>query len=120
MVCVCGVCVCVCGVCVVCVCVVCVCVCVCVCLRVCARGCMCAYLCMCTCTQRQCDIVIYIEVGSYSNTPNHPTIHIKPNRNPFPYTDQGTFRTCVPDLVLLRSYVLGNFEHDWYVCVGEV
>ena len=34
-------------------------------------------------------------------------VHIKPNRNPFPYSTQGQFRTFAPHFVLLRSYALG-------------
>jgi hypothetical protein len=51
-----------------------------------------------------------IEVVSYPDT---LVVNIRPNRNPFPYTRQGEFRSFTPHFVLLRSYALGNYEHDW-------
>ena len=52
-----------------------------------------------------------IELTSYPDT--GLVIHIKPNAKPFPNTNQSNFRTFQPDFVLLRSYPLGNYEHDW-------
>lgn len=34
-------------------------------------------------------------------------INVRPNRNPFPGTEQHKFRTFCPDFVLFRSYALG-------------
>jgi hypothetical protein len=50
---------------------------------------------------------IDIEVASY---PDNLVVHVKPNRKPFPNTQQGQFRSFTPDFVLLRSYALGNYE----------
>lgn len=51
-----------------------------------------------------------IEITSFPDT---LLISIRPNRNPFPDTHQHEFRTFQPDIILLRSYALGNHEHDW-------
>ena len=57
-----------------------------------------------------CDI----EVSSFSDTPNKPLIQIKPNARPFAdIPQQSKNRTFTADFVLIRSYVLGNYEHDW-------
>ena len=47
-----------------------------------------------------------VEIVSYFDT---LVVHIKPNRNPFPYSRQGEFRSFTPDFVLLRSYALVIF-----------
>eukprot|EP01088_Endostelium_zonatum_P003480 TRINITY_DN14695_c0_g1_i1.p1 TRINITY_DN14695_c0_g1~~TRINITY_DN14695_c0_g1_i1.p1 ORF type:complete len:366 (-),score=87.73 TRINITY_DN14695_c0_g1_i1:20-1117(-) len=55
-----------------------------------------------------------IDVTSFSDSPNKPLIQIKPNARPFPdVPQQGKSRTFSPDFILIRSYILGNYEHDW-------
>lgn len=51
-----------------------------------------------------------IEVSSY---PDSALVHVRPHPEAFVGTPQSTRRTVRPDLVLLRSFVLGNHEHDW-------
>ena len=52
-----------------------------------------------------------IEVTSFHDS--GCLISILRNQDPFPDTPQDKFRTFTPDFVLLRSYALGNYEHDW-------
>ena len=51
-----------------------------------------------------------IQVAAYPDT---CVVSIRPQNSPFPGTQQHKFRSFCPDFVLLRSYALGNHEHDW-------
>jgi len=51
-----------------------------------------------------------IQIASYDD---NLIVHILPNKKPFEGTEQHKFRTFIPDFILLRSYALGNYEHDW-------
>jgi ribosomal protein S6--L-glutamate ligase len=52
-----------------------------------------------------------LEVASYSDS--GAVVHLQPNQDPFPNTNQANYRTFQPNFVLFRSYPLGNHEHDW-------
>ena len=49
-------------------------------------------------------------IVSYSDS---LVVHLRPQRDPFPGTPQASSRSFSPDVVLLRSFVLGQPGHDW-------
>lgn len=59
------------------------------------------------------DQAPWADIVGLVSFPDSLVAHIRPQKSPLPNSPQDRARSFAPHLVLLRSFVLGNPDHDW-------